>query len=316
MKIKRILASLLCGLLLVGMLPQSLSAEETLQADSSYQLSGDLSCYVNAMGGIDFGAGMLQGITVDVDSSGNAYMTLYLGVSSGNIYTVDYIAFVDSDLCAPGYYDSSGVLHQDATYTKSKNTATDSTGASVHYVDSITFPISTSGLKSAYTLYLYIESNVMGVQFCNGTGTAMSNNPGKLTPYKAVLTVDWGSLTSGPASTTTATSTVTYTRADTLEGTYLISIPQTLAVEDGQQTGIYQVILEEIDLQQYSGLQVTVPESALMSDYGTEITAEIRLSDNVLAEVGVILTGIVSLPDTVSGGSWSGTTVFTVKYIE
>ncbi len=174
-------------------------------------MSGSLSCYVNAMGGIEFAAAMLNDIVVTVDDDGNASMTISLGVSSGTIYTVDYVAFVDASDSVPGYYDASGNRHS-ASYTTSRNTVVDSDGNQVHYVDSVTFPVSAASLQDSYTLFLYIESNVMGVQFCNGSGNAGSGNPGALTPYVASLTVDWGTLKSGPAQTADRSSTVLYTQ--------------------------------------------------------------------------------------------------------
>lgn len=56
------------------------------------------------------------------------------------------------------------------------------------YVTTMTFPLE-YGVKTL-NLYLYINSQVMGVQFCDGKGSAGSNEPGKATPYKATLTIN------------------------------------------------------------------------------------------------------------------------------
>ena len=62
----------------------------------------------------------------------------------------------------------------------SEDTAPNNLQQEVHYVDSITFPITEK--TDTYSLTLYINSNVMGVQFTKDT-------------YQATLTVDWDSMT-------------------------------------------------------------------------------------------------------------------------
>ncbi len=317
MKIRKILAALLCAVMLLGLLPVSASASNTFEAGGVYQLSGSLSCYVNAMGGIDFASGMLSGISVTVDNSGNAYMTINLGVNNGNIYSVNYIAFVDASYVAPGYYDESGVLHRNTTYTTSSNTATNSSGNAVHYVDSITFPVSTSNLKSTYYLYIYVESNVMGVQFCNGSGSGSSGQPGVLTPYVAQLSVDWGSMSAGAVKVGERTAAVSYTKEKTSynEGEYLLQIPAVLSVDAADGTSVYQVIMLESELSENSGINVTVPDDEELTDGSEIINAKLKLSDNVLSDAGGILTGVVILPDETVDGTWVGRTQFTVNLI-
>ncbi len=310
---KKILAALCCAaVLLAGFPVNAAAADTTLEAGKTYKLSGSLSCYVNAMGGIDFAATMLNDIVVTVDDDGNASMTISLGVSSGTIYTVDYVAFVDASESAPGYYDASGIRHN-ASYTTSRNTAVDSDGSRVHYVDSVTFPVSASSLQSSYTLFLYIESNVMGVQFCNGSGSAGSGNPGALTPYVASLTVDWGTLKSGPAQTADRTSTVLYTRG-LGDGQFILTIPERFTLSS-EESCVYRVTLADTALSDGTGLTVSVPDTMEVTGGGDMRQAEIKLSDNVLTAADSALTGAAYLTEYKEGVVYTGTTDFTVAYV-
>ncbi|MCC8356546.1 MAG: hypothetical protein LJU34_01635 [Oscillospiraceae bacterium] len=313
MNFKKILAALCCAVVLLAGLPTAVSADTTLEAGKTYELSGSLSCYVNAMGGIDFASTMLSGITVTVDSDGNASMTITIGVSSGTIYSVDYVAFVDASSSTPGYYDASGVRHN-ASYTTSRNTAINSSGSSVHYVDSITFPISASSLRSSYTLFLYIESNVMGVQFCDGSGSATSSNPGALTPYVARLTVDWGTLKSGPAETSGRYSTVSYTYQGLDDGQFILTIPDRFTLTSGSSL-VYQVSLLDAALSDGTGLVITVPDTIEMTSGEDNQQAEIKLSDNTLTTADSVLTGAVLLSVQEKEDVYIGTVDFTVAYV-
>ena len=74
-------------------------------------------------------------------------------------------------------------------YTLSDDTALNSKSEEVHYVTSISFPI--ESVKDTYELTVYVNSNVMGVQF----GTGGSDG------YPATLTVDRNSLKAENAGT-------------------------------------------------------------------------------------------------------------------
>ena len=170
-------------------------SEETVTvsalAAGTYYPEASLSCYISAMGGIEFGEGLFDGMEVVSSGNGTYEITIYFTRSSVNIYTVEANTFIDATDSAPGYYDSDGNLHS-AEYTLSSDTAEDADGNAIHYVDSMTF--TTDTLSSTYTLYLYVNSTVMGVQFCDGSGDGASNQPGVLTPYTALLSVDWSSI--------------------------------------------------------------------------------------------------------------------------
>ncbi len=163
---------------------------ETLSVDAT------LSCYVNAMGGVEFGTPIYQSTTITKKADGTVKATLNLGTGTGNIYGVNFVEFVDPRNSTPGYYDADGNV-QDAEYTVSEDTATppstdEDYETGVNYVTSMTFPVSEE--TSEYNLWIYINSNVMGVQFCDGNGTSSSNHPNEATPYVGKLTIDWDSL--------------------------------------------------------------------------------------------------------------------------
>lgn len=164
-----------------------------------------LSCWVSAMGGQQFGHAVLKDISFKNDN-GTIYCTLKTGTGVGVIFGIPFIAYIepsiksisDDTYSTPKYYSASNSL-VDADYTVSSTEFgisnvidSDLQVTEVHKVyavDSITFPVSKD--KSEYNLWIYINSNVMGVQFCDGSGDSSSQHPNEATPYAATLTVDW-----------------------------------------------------------------------------------------------------------------------------
>lgn len=153
-------------------------------APGEYIADASLSCYVDAMGGMDFGKNLLTDARVRVDDSGRKTVTLYLTTENMTIYGITVDTYVDADASPIGYYDAAGKLHKDAQYT------VNTTSAKVKFVDSITVPY----IDDEMLLYLYINSSFMGCQFCDGTGTAKSGHPDTPTKYKGVLKIDPSSL--------------------------------------------------------------------------------------------------------------------------
>ena len=87
-----------------------------------------------------------------------------------------------------------GGKKQDAPFTLSTDdTADDPAGQKVHYVTSMTFPVSKD--KSVYFLWLYLNSSVMGAQSGDGKGDAGPNAPNQHSKYEGKFTVDWSTLT-------------------------------------------------------------------------------------------------------------------------
>ncbi len=161
----------------------------------TYEIEAELSCYVNAMGGVEFGGPLLTSAVLNVDEDGTASITLNLTKSSVTIYSVTCDTFIDADPAyvtddrgvtsgTIGYYDEDGNLTtKGVSYTLSEDTALNTADEEVNYVDSITFPLTYE--SDTYNLTLYVNSNVMGVQFCN------ENDDAESATYPATLTVYW-----------------------------------------------------------------------------------------------------------------------------
>lgn len=153
------------------------SLEELQQG--TYELDAELSCYVSAMGGVEFGASLLTNTQLNVAKDGTATMVLTFGKSSVTIYGITCDTFIDAGVegAIIGYND--GTAWQTAEYTLSEDTALNSASEAVNYVETMTVPV--SKVSDTYALGLYVNSNVMGVQF-GGADDAK---------YAASLTVDW-----------------------------------------------------------------------------------------------------------------------------
>ena len=201
-KISKIIGSaVLCVILIIIFSFNTFALETENLSEGTYSVDATLSCYVNAMGGIEFGAPLLTGSTIKVDANGKKTMTLNFTKSSVTIYNITCDTFIDPSPTTEdskggikngtiGIYDDNGNLQTDSVeYTLSDDTALNSKSEEVHYVTSISFPI--ERLKDTYELTVYVNSDVMGVQF----GTGGSDG------YPATLTVDRNSLKAKSAGT-------------------------------------------------------------------------------------------------------------------
>ncbi len=159
--------------------------------DGTYTVEAEISCYVNAMGGVEFGTPLLVSSYVEADADGSKVMTLYFTKSQVTIYGITCDTFIDVSPSyitetdgiksgTLGYYNDDGILITDTvTYTLADDTAENAQKERVHYVDSISFPIEYESDK--YELSLFVNSNVMGTQFTKDG-------------YAATLSVDWSSI--------------------------------------------------------------------------------------------------------------------------
>lgn len=180
--------------------------------EGTYSISAKLSCYVNAMGGVEFGEPLLQSAQLIVDKNGNKKIKLNLTKASVTIYSVTCDTFVDASPSGTaqesgsnvsngtiGYYDKNAKLKTSGvTHTMSSDTAFNSQNEAVKYVNSITFPV--DSVTDTYKLTLFINSNVMGMQF----------DP-------ATLTVDWNSVE--PTGTNSNSKNNATTKASSASGT-------------------------------------------------------------------------------------------------
>ncbi|MCC8016465.1 MAG: hypothetical protein LIO43_03635 [Clostridiales bacterium] len=175
LKANRIAAVCMAVVMIVSTSITAFAADNPLE-EGTYNVKSTLSCYVSAMGGVEFsdGYGLLKNTTVTVDENGNTSATLNLGLTSGlSIFGVACTAFIGTDE-APGYYDAEGNKQYATSYTVSEEKAANSKGE-VNYITSLTFPVNQK--TSEYTMWLYLDSNVMGCQLGDGSGTGSSNTP-------------------------------------------------------------------------------------------------------------------------------------------
>ncbi len=311
------------------------AAEETTLAAGTYDISEytTMSMYISAMGGVDFATGavgsaageheMLEGATLTVDASGNATVTLSLGYSAGTIYTVAFKAFVDPRV-APCYYDDNGDLVA-LTYTLSEDTLTGNSlekdGSTyiyeeINYIDSMTVPVSVGSGEVTTYLYMFLNSNVMGCLFCDGSGSSGSNQTESLTPYAGKLILDWDAIVEAygtsesedtsdeAAETSTEDATVTYTyEAPAAPTTYPGSIPATIPMG-----------LTEADLAEDAYFPVTAPTSGTLSCGDATLPFSNTLESGNLTEAGDTLNGTVELTQEATvAGDYSGTLTFTIS---
>lgn len=111
-------------------------------SEGTYQINTELSCYVNAMGGVEFsnGYGLLTGTTVTVAENGTATATVELGTTSGlAVFGVACTAFIGIDE-APGYYKDGAVTKENVTYTTSSDTVANANGQVIITLPPLSFP--------------------------------------------------------------------------------------------------------------------------------------------------------------------------------
>lgn len=240
---------------------------------AEYSIDANLSCFITAMGGQEFGASVYKSAKIVEYADGTCKVVLSLGKGAGNIYGIDFDAFIDPRNSKPGYYNEKGEK-LDAEYTVSDtdtaqaNTGLDESGErmleDVHYVTSMTFPVSKE--KSEYNLWVYVNSNMMGVQFCDGKGEASSNHPNEATPYVGKLTIDWNSVYYG-----TYTGSMTVTMGGKETTTPLSITVAKDSVNLGEHYGEYTKVLW---LKDSEGKTVQAAQSDKTNTKNGDLTAE------------------------------------------
>jgi hypothetical protein len=283
----------------------------------TYEVDSTLSCLVNAMGGIEFANDELyKGATVTVNDDGQASATLEFsrGYGDFSIYGVAVNHFIDASNSTPGYYDENGELvklTKGEGYTLSEDTIANSKGEEVNYVTEITFPVSAN--TSDYTLYLYVNSNIMGCQFCDGSGSAGSNTPDALTPYKASLNIDWS--TASKVKTADKTSSQSATVKYSVEEGYEVKIPAEISVDSATKTSSYSIEANNFVLPKNAYVTVTANETGSLSNGEDSLAFTNELASGNLTKTGDKLSGTVTVTgDPSSAGEYTGTIDFTINY--
>ena len=174
-------------------------------AGTSYRLDATFSAFINAMGGVEFGAGIYRGATITVlsEEEERYLLTMQTDKSSVTIYGVTCDTFIDPaatnatgeaevPLGTIGYYDAAGnLVTEGVSYTLSDEGDTayapDPEGGSdyvsVRYVKEISMVLENVGTLAdldELEVTFFINSQVMGGQFCNSE-TSSTRSAGKLT---------------------------------------------------------------------------------------------------------------------------------------
>lgn len=177
---KILLMFAMVAMVFVGTQSTAKAAEMPSVKDGTYSVSASLKCYVNAMGGVEFGAPLLKSAEVTF-KDGKGTMKIYLRKSSVTIYSITCDTFIDKSAGTIGYYDKNGSLQTSGVkVSNSSDTALNPANEAVPYVSSISFPLDQK--SGTYKLALYVNSNVMGAQF--GAGGSSD----------ATLSVDWSNV--------------------------------------------------------------------------------------------------------------------------
>lgn len=299
----KIAAVCTAAVMMVSSLGISAFAAETTSLEAGkYTVDSNLSCYVTAMGGVEFGAPLLTKTEVTVNDDGTAKFDLSFTKSSVTIYSITCDTFVDAsaDGAVLNYKDGSEWKTLDS-YTLSDDTALNANNEAVHYVDSMSFTV--SSLTDTYNLGMYVNSNVMGVQF----GGSDSAN------YQATLTVDWNSAAEVKTAdkTSSQSSTVKYSVG---EG-YEVSIPAEISVDTETKTGNYSIEAKNFVLPENAYVTVTANESGSLSNGKDSLAFTNELASGNLKKTGDKLSGKVTVTDSpASAGEYTGTVDFTINY--
>jgi hypothetical protein len=273
----------------------------TLEA-GKYTVNSNLSCYVTAMGGVEFGKPLLTKTEVTVNEDGTAKFDLSFTKSSVTIYSVTCDTFVDAsaDGAVLNYKDGSEWKAVDS-YKLSTDTALNSKNESVNYVESISFTV--SSIANTYNLGMYVNSNVMGVQF----GGSDSAN------YAATLTVDWSS--AAKIKTADKTSSQSATVKYNVEEGYEVSIPAEITVDTETKTANYSVQAKKFVLPENAYVTVTANENGSLSNGKDSLAFTNELATGNLTKTGDNLNGKVTVTDEpASAGEYTGTVDFTINY--
>ena len=286
----------------------------------TYNVDATLSCYVNAMGGVEFsdGYGLLKGTTVKIAEDGTAKATISLGTTSGlSIYGVACTAFIGTDE-APGYYKDGAVTTEGVTYTTSTETVANANGQ-VNYINSITLPVDTG--VSEYQMWLYLDSNVMGCQLGDGSGSGASNTPGVATAHTAKLTIDWDSASAGESTEETVKADESTEQSANVEytvtGGYEVEIPATITVDAATKKGSYTVTAKNFILDENAYVTVTADKSGKLTNGSSELAFTNELGSAKLTKSGDSLDGTVTVTDDANNpGKYTGTINFIINYFK
>lgn len=181
----------------------------------------------------------------------------------------------------------------------------------VNYITSITLPVDTA--TSEYTMWVYLDSNVMGCQLGDGSGTGSSNTPGVATKHTAKLTIDWDSAEKIVVADESSQQSANV--EFTVEGGYEVEIPATITVDATTKKGAYTVTAKNFIIGEDAYVTVTASKSGKLSNGSNELAFTNTLAEGNLTKTGDTLAGTVEVTDSPSNpGKYTGTIDFTINY--
>ena len=301
-KVGKIAAACTAAVMMMSSIGMSAFAAETTTLEAGkYTVDASLSCYVTAMGGVEFGAPLLTDTEVTVNEDGTAKFDLSFSKSSVTIYGITCDTFIDAtaDGAVVNYKD--GTEWKTAEYTVSSDTALNPSSEAVNYVDSMSFTV--SSLSDTYNLGLYVNSNVMGVMF---GGSDEADKP-------ATLTVDWSTATEIKEAdeTSTQSANVKYT----VDGGYEVKIPAEITVDPTTKKAEYAVEAQNFVLESGAYVTVTADANGTLTNGSNSLAFTNALESGQLTKTGDKLNGTVTVTDNASvAGDYAGTIDFTINF--
>ena len=293
-KIVSMLAAVVIG---VTTLSVSAYAKEDLEV-GTYTVDANLSCFVNAMGGIEFGAPLLTKTVVEVNEDGSANVNLSFTKGHVNIYGVDAYTFID-----PNYqlgFKNGSSWEDVSSYTLSNDSCPNPTGDQINYVDSMTFTVPT--IQDSYDLAVYINSQVMGVQF-----------GGEAARYNSKLSVNWDTAKKVKEAneSTKQSATVNYN----ITGGYEVNIPATITADNATKVGNYNIEAENFVLFDNAYVSVVADTTGTLTNGKDSLSFTNTLDGDTLKKTGDVLRGTVTITDSAKApGNYAGTIDFTINY--
>lgn len=301
-KTGKVTAVCTAAVMMVSSFGISAFAAETKELEAGkYTVDASLSCYVTAMGGVEFGAPLLTNTAVTVNEDGSAKFDLTFRKSSVTIYGITCDTFIDATAEGAVVNYKSGSEWKTADYTLSSDTALNPKNVAVNYVDSMSFTV--PSLTDTYSLGLYVNSNVMGVMF-GGSDSAEK---------AATLTVDWN--TAEKVKVADETSSQSANVKYSVEGGYEVKIPAEITVDPTTKKAEYSVEAQKFVLENGAYVIVTADENGTLTNGSNSLSFTNTLENGKLTKTGDKLNGTVTVTDNASAaGEYVGTIDFTINF--
>lgn len=283
-------------LLIVFLIGSPVKAQDysTLEK-GTYIADAQLSCFVNAIGGINFeGGGFFDNkVTLIIDEDDNKSMKINFATGNLTIMGTIVVTFINPNPANDtnnrgvtpgtiGIYGQDGetIITQWVFYAASSQTAQSATEGTVNYIDYITFPLSYD--SDTYNLTLFLDSQVMGLQFTDPNTQATAST------YSAIVIIDWDSLLKID-ETSTVSSNVVYS----LNNGYEVVIPATITIDSATKTDNHEVEAKNLTIGSDAYVTVNATKNSSLSNGSNTVNFTNVLGSGILKNSGDKLSGTV-----------------------